>query len=220
MNVEQALLMLQESMWTMPTNQNSVLKKQQTFITDMANKVRSNKKFSTGQAAYILRLISNYSMIIADKKKIDIEEIKNLVNNPIYANEPYESVNIPKEVRYVGNDFIVFKFKFDPILKENIKDLKPGLPMEIPYPEYNSNHKIWIVKISSKNVDKTIEIIGRYGFQYEEDLAQYFTDILNRKNDNSSVNIQDDKIVIDIPNDDIFSDYVESFLVTSEKYHA
>jgi hypothetical protein len=217
MTVEELLLILEECLWSPPRMDGVELlvdkEKDKKFISSMASKVHTNQRMSTKQAYVVLKLISAYTAIIAAKKRVPFEKIHELLRTPVYVNEPYESISIPNEVRYAGDDFLVFKFKFHPIIKEEIKELKADLPFTDPYPKYNNMHRVWIVKVSITNIESIMTVIRKYEFNFDDDLAQYFTNILNTKNKIPEIMIENNKCVIDIPNDDVFSDYVKCLLV-------
>lgn len=181
-------------------------------IRDLSIITRNGNSISTSQSLLMLRLISKYKFFICKNSPVTIDEIDNVLNFPQHRLNLYVSSVVEREVRYIGNNALVFRCKYNPIIKENIKLLtskKQGsIHPTTMYPFYNKKHRVWVVYVSSENIEKVMEYIKRHNFKADEEVETYFLDSLNSMYLPSSITLKDNKYVIEVQNDPFLNQLV------------
>jgi hypothetical protein len=214
--IEDCLEDLDEINWTPVPYCGSFLEITNTwdrkFISDVAYHTREGKALSTAQGKLALKLIDRY------KKHLEIKgmlasELLSFLENPEYRQTPHTSVASPREVRYIGDSKIIFRCKYNAPIVEEIKSLKSYNYFQMnSKPQFNSNHKVWIVIVDNSNVNKVMDIIRRYNFNFDDEITEFFMEVINSKNQKSEVEIIDDQILIRCRDDEFFMFWLNDLL--------
>lgn len=217
--VEDLLEKLDELLWTPPYENGEKLVIDPTwdrrFISDVSNYTRDNKHLSTSQSDLGLKLIKRYKkhLVLSGFDELAVEAI---INSPIHRLQPYPSSNIRREVKYLGDNKLVFRFKYNPAIIERLRSIKFTNPYTgHTYPDFNNELKIWTLEVNVVNSESVMAIIRDFKFDFDDDLAVYFMNFENSKTTPSSAKVQNDMIVVE-SNNDMFFDIWLNHLVKTE----
>lgn len=180
------------------------------FILDVAQHVDNGFAISTAQSSIILKLIQRYrDHLIADG--VLEAAVDQLLAFPQYAKPPYQSVDLPREVRWAGDNKLVFRCKYNQGVVEDIKRLKgTNHFLSLNYPVYVREHKLWVVDVNSGNHEKVMDVIKRHKFAFDDTVAQFFLDIENSKGKRSEISVQGDNIMVTVRNDDLLNSWLNA----------
>lgn len=170
------------------------------FLWDLGYKVKNGHTFSSKQATLLVKILSKYKLYISTLG-FDSYSLDNILQSPNYKNQPYESKTTKREVRYLGDNLIAFRFLYNPQIIDELKKIKAtsskGNDLESLF-EFNGKHKIWLVEATKDNYQKIMKFIKSFSFYYEEDLEYFFLLCENTNNKNFSVNKIDDSNLYEI----------------------
>lgn len=190
------------------------------FLWDLGYKVKNGRTFSTKQAILLLKILKKYKLYVSTLG-FEIYSLDLILDNPEYKNQPYESKVTKREVRYLGDGLVAFRFLYNPQLVDEIKKIKSitskQQDIETRF-EFNSEYKIWIVEITNENYQKVMKFIRSFRFGYEEDLEYLFLLCENTKEGQMYINKIDgeDKHEIIIINDKLSSLWLQYHLEMEE----
>lgn len=142
-----------------------------SFIQNVENHIINGKPLSTEQSRIVLKLISKVGHILAELGDVKKEEIENLISNPIHKQPPYSSANIKKEVRFLGGNFLGFRFKFNEMILSNFREML--ILVDCPKPSFDRTTRIWVVPVSHTNIDNIKKIISKHRFEMDEHARNY-----------------------------------------------
>lgn len=176
------------------------------FITNMANHVRNKKQLSTEQAKMILKIIEKIKNRIISLGQFKKHEIDDLLKNPIYRKTLYQSSNVPREVRFIGNNILAFRFKYDPLLRRDVKNIKNSY--------FEPINKLWLVPVTRDTIDAINDLIDDGKFSMDNLTNLYLTECRDGGKDRPSFKIDEetDIIVSKIPNDILISNWIVEVL--------
>jgi hypothetical protein len=117
-------------------------------------------------------------------------ELDSLIAEPIYRLPLYESTNVPREVRYLGDNLLAFRCKVNPVLSERIKGLGDAAkttwvagtfdnfgrnhgPSVALKPRFDWLHKVWIVPVYRFNLNAIVELIADQRFGMDQAASDY-----------------------------------------------
>ena len=204
--IEDCLEDLDEINWTPVPYCGEILEITNTwdrkFISDVAYHTREGKAISTAQGTLALKLIDRYKKHL-EIKGISASELASFLENPEYRKTPQVSVSSPREVRYIGDSKIVFRCRYNAMVIEDIKSLKSHSYFQISgKPKFNGNHKVWVVSVDNSNVDKVMGIVRRHNFNFDDEVAEFFMEVINSKGKMSELSIDSDQILVHCRNDE------------------
>lgn len=180
------------------------------FIADVATHTRSGKSISTSQSKVLVKLIQRYRDQLI-QLKFDETSVDRLIATPTYRHPPYQSTHLPREVRWAGNDILVFRCKYNDAVVQDIKRLKgTNLFSHHNYPVFHRDEKLWLVKVNSLNWEKAMDVIKRHHFAFDDHVASYFLEVANSENLPSQVASTDTEITLTVRNDDFLSAWVNA----------
>ena len=175
------------------------------FVEDVANHSRAGQAISTAQGELAIKLIQRYRdhLIVVG---YPAQSVDLLIATPHYARTPYQSTHLPREVRYAGDNKLVFRCKYNSGIIEDIKRLK-GINhfTAVQYPTFNRDHKLWIVDVNQGNWEKVMDVIKRHRFHFDDTVANYFLEVANSLSQQSSVEADPAGIKVTVRNDDFLS---------------
>lgn len=215
LSVEDCLEALEESTWYnahtgLPDATEITNNWDRRFISDVSNFTLSGKALSTAQGTIALKLIERYRSIL-ERKGIKSSSIDILLSQPHYRLPPYQSTILKREVRWIGNNKLVFRLKKNPGIIEDIKRLK-GTNYFIPsgFPMFNRQHSMWLVDVNSGNLSQVMDVIKRHRFEFDDDVAQYFMEVSNAMGQQSTAHIENNSIDVTVKDDDFLDSWLNA----------
>jgi len=175
------------------------------FIEEVNGHAAKGQPLSTAQGTLALKLIQRYRDHLITVG-VATSSVDALIATPFYDRTPYPSTNLPREVRYAGDNKLVFRCKYNSGVIEDIKALK-GINhfTPHPYPMFNHGNKLWIVDVNRRNWEKAMDVINRHKFSFDDAVASYFHQVSNSMNQLSSAEADDGVITVTARDDDFLS---------------
>lgn len=170
---------LLKGMWGLVLNGTIHDEWRSNFICNVKGYVDHGNQLSTAQGATILKLSDNYHRALAQELRVTQPEIAASIKSPAYRKQPYQSVDVKREVRYVGGNKLAFRFKKDPIVVKDLKYLTNGNSFVDTSTTYNDEYRIWTICVDSSNLERVMSIIARHKFQADHDVMEYLTRCTN-----------------------------------------
>ena len=181
------------------------------FISDVAYHTREGKALSTAQGTLALKLIMRYKKHLEIKGMI-ASELSSFLENPEYRKTPQISVASPREVRYIGDSRVVFRCRYNAMIVEDIKSLKNYSYFQSNgKPKFNGDYKVWIVFVDNSNVDKVMNIVRRHNFNFDDEVAEFFMEVVNSKGKTSEISVSEE-ITIYCRNDEFLMLWINDLL--------
>lgn len=178
------------------------------FLRDVFSHSSSGKSISTAQGAVVLKLIRRYDNMLV-LNGLSQTAIDTLIATPYYRIPPHQSTELPREVRWLGNRKLAFRYKFNAGIQEDIKKLKSiNHFSESHFPIFNRNHKIWIVEVNASNHLKVMDFIRRHNFHFDDNVTEFFMRITNSKNQPSSIETLKNEIRVTVCDDDLLNEWL------------
>ena len=171
------------------------------FISEVAWHTRdSTKPLSTGQVGVILKLVDRYQvhLELAGMYHSHIEQV--LIEHTTRL-PPNVSSSVKREVRWAGGSNLVFRFKFNPEVKDALKAFKASDCFGTHKTTYEPKNKLWVVPVSVANYAGVIEIISRYGFDFDDDVARLLAGVSNSRLSKSEITLVDNEICVETKDD-------------------
>lgn len=146
---------------------------------------KPNSALTTRQVDTVVKIFSRHSESIG----FDYTELS-LIKNPKCKLTPIVSQNIINEVRALGVSNLVFRFKFNTDIIAKFKKMMAVFPGVY----YNKPYKLWIVSVTPATVDEISDIIGLYGFNFDDDVLEILS--LAAQANKPSISVEDNDIVV------------------------
>jgi hypothetical protein len=134
------------------------------FIYSVADQISFGRALSDAQVKVVMKLIGQHKSTLARELRLNVSDIDYILANPTYRQSVVPSKNIPREVRFVGENILAFRYKLDPVLVREIKGLRCG---RFQKPLFNRRHRIWLVPVNRENVTDIQDIITTHKFAYD-----------------------------------------------------
>lgn len=200
------------------------------FIKDLSSRTSSGGEFSTKQAFIACKIVRKYAHLYNSKSQkssrianprlhLTKEQVNAICDNPVYRKPPYQSTDVPREVRYLGNRKLGFKSKFSPQIIDRIKTFRDqSCPLSTQYPYFNKKYRIWVVDVTEKNLNRIMKIINQFDFKFNDEVVQFLADCSNAVEATSAavVSEQKDKIHIVVQNNLLLASWIEDILVIED----
>lgn len=169
------------------------------FVGNVASHLQNGNALSTKQSEIICKNASNHLASLAKVMRLSRDDVTAAIQNPRYQRTPYQSTNVPREVRYVGMNKLAFRFKRDPTVVSDLRNLSVKQPFIHQKSQLGSNtcwnpeQRIWIVPVVEDNLERVFDVIRRHKFNFDNDTAEYLTLCTNSKTQPSTVVMDDDE---------------------------
>lgn len=193
------------------------------FIESVTGHVVYGKALSTYQASTVLKLLKRAEPMLVEHGYVQDGQITKLISYPIYNKMPYESSNMPREVRYVGDNMLAFRFKFNDTLIKEFSSLRMksghvinGGPRK-PTSDNAFFHKtlrLWFVRVNRDTIQSIMSIIKRYRFDFDDATVDYLALAENSKSEESTFvyDPESEMIVANVCDNEIISMWVSTIL--------
>ncbi len=190
------------------------------FIYNVSNHVNEGHSLSTKQSETFLKLVARFKYKIIEDRVANETEISNLLNDPTYRRPLYTSTNVPKEVRYIGNNFIAFRFKSNKDLLNKIKTLtiieksswiepyNAFAKIEMTRARFDWLHKIWIVPVYRYNLQAICNLILDARFRMDKSTAEYLQLALDSHDKPSLFAVDEQTILVNVCDDPILAAWI------------
>lgn len=185
------------------------------FVGNVFMHVEDGKAISTEQSNIIMRLANKHKAFLI-KRGLDEMALSTLLKMPSHRRPPYQSSNIPREVRYIGDNKLAFRFKFNDVIIEELKQLKPksSFAGRDQFPIWHPGYRVWIVSINRDNIERVMRVIRTQRFSFDDPVAEYLTLASNSLNQRSSFVLDPEtgNIVANICDNEFVANWVSSVL--------
>lgn len=171
------------------------------FISEVAYHTRDcAKPLSTGQVGVIHKLVERYQVHL-ELAGMYFAHIEQVLAEQTTRLPPNVSSSVKREVRWCGGNNLVFRFKFNPEVKDALKAFKTSDCFGTHKTTFEPKNKLWIVPVSVSNYTSVIEVIGRYGFDFDDNVAQLLAGVSNSRLGKAEATLVDDEICIETRDD-------------------
>lgn len=167
-----------------------------SFIASVQQHVQNGSCLSTNQSTIILKACAKYPVDLSKVLRRSVQEVEDSIRNPSYKKEPYQSVSIKREVRYLGDNKLAFRFKLDNTVLQDIKNLRGNNDLVDERATFNEDYRIWVVSVTVTNYSKVFSIINRHKFDFDEGVLEYMTICNNTSKVKSTIVMEDDESLI------------------------
>jgi hypothetical protein len=178
------------------------------FLKNMKNYIESDRPLSTEQSKVILKMLKKISNTLVQKNIVQKSDLADLLNEPQFRMEPYPSKNIKKEVRYIGSNFLAFRFKFNEIIVEKFREL---VIFNETRRKIYFNYSLWIVPVVVETILPIRDIISVHRFNMDETVRDYLILCENnrRKASTCVADTQNNVFVINVHNNKGLASWIE-----------
>lgn len=154
------------------------------FVANVSDYTLQNKPLSTEQAKIILKIVRRTRDYLI-KHGESQESIDALLLSPQYRLTPYPSANVPREVRFLGDNLLGFRFKRNDAISQSIGGL-----VNHPADEgavhlgsiwFHREFRLWVVPVNRRNLDDVMEVIREHRFAFDDDVVEYLTLCANNR---------------------------------------
>ena len=157
------------------------------FVTDVSSHIEAGKQLSTNQSTVILKLIAKVRKPLVHYGMATDADIDDILRHPEFRRPLYESPNIPREVRYLGDNILGFRFKQNDMIAALVRDLGRPAPTDckfdwakmrklndlLPRPQFNWQHRLWVVPVLRHNLSRIVKLINEYRFDVDPSATAY-----------------------------------------------
>ena len=148
------------------------------FIDSLNETVGNGRALSTRQGEFFVNLVNRHrAAILAGRCGFTSIDLDRITVSPAYRREPYESVRVMTEVRYLGDNKLGFRFKKNDRIKESIKRIrltnKESSWQEDLVPQYVSKHRMWVIPVTASNFNQIMNMIGTNSFDFDDDVLGF-----------------------------------------------
>lgn len=185
------------------------------FINSIYHQVSAGRGLSYKQGEVAVKLIKTHRRLLEIAGCIPLE-IDYLILNPTYKIKPYESITILKEVRWVKDNILVFRFSYNQKLIDEFQTLSKASCFFEHSIIYDRNHRVNIIFVNENNIEQIMKIIKDYRISFDNEVAQFFVNAMNAIDKKTTFSINNDKIRIEINNDEFIQEWFDYILSMEE----
>lgn len=137
-----------------------------SFVSNMHAHISSGRSISTEQSRIILKIVERVQLRLVALGDVSAEDMVALLRSPTHRNPPYRTAQIKREVRFLGSNKLAFRFKFNDLIRRDLTNLKCDS-------EFNREHRIWIVSVTSETIAPIRKIIRHHRFELDDITENY-----------------------------------------------
>lgn len=189
------------------------------FLWEIGFKIKNKKPISSKQGDLLIKILRKYVQVLCELG-LDQSSTERLLDNPVYNVQPYQSHNIPREVRYLGNGVLLFRSMYNPKIVNEIKALKAKEEKKeylSTHISFNGEYKLWLVEVSEQNFSRVMKLIKGFNFEFDDDVLQFFYICENSDKYCSSIVDEGGRLEITSFNDVVFSSWIEKMIDPSQR---
>lgn len=162
---------------------------------------------TTSQANVVLKLLARHRGLIDKSYQ---QTLTDLLAKPSYRIPLTTSAEIKREVRWIGGSKILFRFKFNSTIADELKSRE--IPHELAIfsgVNYNTDFKVWGVSVDNSNVEYIMKFIQRHEFEFDDEILQFFMTISNNIGKPNLIQVESDGFNIEVNNDILASEWLD-----------
>lgn len=144
------------------------------YFWDIGYKIYLNKPISSKQYSLLVKCLRGYKHLMLDLG-FDSTQLDYWFNYTPTKLNTYESKEIKREVKYLGDNFIAFRFLVIPELIDVFKSLRSTNKF------YFREENIYVVECNPTSIKALYTIISKYKFSFDADLENYLYFVENNK---------------------------------------
>lgn len=149
------------------------------FLTSVCRHVSHGRPLSVRQAEIVVILLARMRDALVDEQLADRDELDHLIQHPVYRQSLYHSPNIRREVGYLGDASLAFRFKYNDLIIDHLKQL--GLPNH-PAPHFERGSRVWVVPVGRNNLKQIRALIAEHRFAMTALADQFLTECATTRN--------------------------------------
>lgn len=140
------------------------------FLYDIGQKLEMGKSISSKQLDLIHKILPKYRNLLLTFK-INKNDLDDWLDNFYHNLKVYKSKNIEKEVRYLGNNILFFRFLYNPEIIAFFKKLYKKQSQQFRY-----SKRLHGVNVLVNDTNKSIlmNIISNFSFKFDNEVEEYF----------------------------------------------
>jgi hypothetical protein len=141
-----------------------------SFIANVSGHILAGNQLSSNQSKTILKLIARVRAYLVAYGMATDEDISGMLAQPEHRRPLYASIEIPREVRHLGDNLLGFRYKQNDLITKRIKALgDPALVTThkielIERPRFDWPTRIWVVPMFRHNLEAIFDLIREYRF--------------------------------------------------------
>lgn len=181
------------------------------FTINVSRFVTRGNPLSTEQGRIILKLFDRVLPFLIANGRVSEGEARALLNEPVFAKEPFKSANIPREVRFLGDNLLGFRFKLNDIILADIKAIRKCFvdPKQV---RFDRPSRIWIIPLTENSYLPVMQLIKKHRFQFDDAVAEFIAESKLMKSEPASVAMDDDFIAIRVFGNSLLSWHLKAIL--------
>lgn len=183
------------------------------FIASVHQQIMREKSLSIKQSQMILKLIARLRSPLVRYGMATDDDIDEMLHRPQYRRPLYESPDIRREVRYLGNNILGFRFKQHDVIVSRLRDLHKasvinwgGLQFmtesHLPRPSFNWEHRIWLVQVLHHTLTPILALINEFYFDIDITTMHYLRAAQRSMDQPAIITLSDDGILLATIRDD------------------
>lgn len=184
-----------------PSNYVSTWDKQ--FVSDVSTYTIGGSALSTAQAEITVKILNKYVKLFKANEPV----VRGILTAPKYRIEPYQTVEVPKEVRWAGGPVFLFRTSYNKLIQSQIRQLTGEL--ETIAPVSLRGIRSWRVVVDSHNIKAVMAFIQRHNYKFDDTVLEQFMHMQNNMSNPNRVVLTDDSIQLEINNDVLAALWVE-----------
>jgi hypothetical protein len=185
------------------------------FLTSVASQVAASRRLSTNQGATLLKLIGRLRHPLIRHGMATDDDLDQMLRYPEYRQPLYPSVVVRREVRYLGDNILGFRFKANEMMAASIRAF--GVPPTtevcyntalLPRPRFDWDHRLWLVPVLRHNVAAIIAFVHEYRFDIDGATLAYLRLARNSRDQSSAFAITNDVILANVCDDPFLAGWI------------
>lgn len=182
------------------------------FFSNVVSWVRQGKPLTTEQAKIVLKAFTKvrFHLIALGADRYDVAA---LLDNPRYRHTPTLSSTMPREVRYLGDGVLGFRFKRNDVIIDDIKEMRAQSTMAPHRVEWQPGHRMWTIGIMDSTLAGIMTLIMKHRFQFDDDVAAILADAHDAHRGISTFTLDaDGMMTVKVMDNDVVASWVQGVL--------
>lgn len=189
------------------------------FILSLAESVKAKRALSSEQSRVFLKLVRDMkSIIVAFDDEYCDGTVSNFLEYPRHRQPPYQSSYLPKEVRYLGDNKLGFRFKRNDEILRDIKALRNRVKdtrvRDHMTPTFHRQARMWIVPVTRETIKGVMNLIRNHNFKFDEAVWQYLLLAENSRGEPSRFvyDPESGRIIVNVCDNDVLAAWIRHVL--------
>lgn len=141
-----------------------------------------------------------------------------LVTHPVYRYPLTPSKNIPREVRYLGDALLGFRFKMREDIVSRLKQMGATSAFMGEAVRWDGISRMWIVPLNRDTIEPLMDLIGGFQFDFDDEVARQLAVHTNSLGGQSAFvfDAEANEIVVSVPDNELLALWVKHVLQGEE----